>query len=300
MNNRIVFDEPADAYYRRALHVASNSGLTQLARCPAAYLFWVEHPEADEETAALAFGKAAHMAALEPDRFGDCYTVLPADAPRDLRYLRGAAKPSDATKAAIEWWDTWEATSAGRGVLTDADYRLAVAMGQSLRRLPMAFDGVRITGAELFDACQKEVTLYWIDEETGVECKARADLYAPDLGFAGDLKFCRDASRAGFFRAVNSHRYHVQDAHYVDGFRACGAPLRSFGFFPAEKAAPYLAASYHLGPASQTRGYELRQAGLRRLKACLESGEFPGYTTTMTVGEIPAYGMYDADEEIAP
>lgn len=301
----IFTDEPAEAYYVRRLDVASNSGLTVLDNeengCPARYFHWVHNPDDEEESAALAFGKAYHMATLEPERFRDVYAVMPSDAPRDLRYLRNAGKPSDTTKAAIAWWDDFEANNAGRLMLTRKDYDLAVAMAQSLRRLPMEFNGgkVRITLAELIDVCETEVSVYWIDEDTGILCKLRADLWSRELRFAGDLKGIRSASRSAFGRAIHAHRYHVAHAHYSEGFRVAGEPLASFGLLPVEKTAPYVAASWHVDPPSEERGWALRQRAMRRLQTCLQSGQWPGYTTTMTPIGIPAFGHYDLEDKAA-
>ena len=297
------FDVPAETYYVRRLDEASNSGLTIIdERCPAAYKWWVDHPDADEEeTAALTFGKAFDCAVLEPEKFGDLYAVMPADAPRDLRRFRNANRPSADTLRSIEWWDAFEAANAGRTFLTHNTYQQALAMAASLRAYEMTFnaDGREITvlAGELFDACQKQVTLSWIDEETGVLCKARLDLLEPDIAFAGDLKSARDASRAGFSRAINAHRYHVQAVGYADGCRACGLPLKSFAFFPVEKDPPYVPASWHVDAPSEERGWAIRQRSLRKLAECLRTGRWPGHTRTVESIAIPAYGFYDADKD---
>lgn len=299
---RIIYDEPGEVYYRRVLGEANNGALTIIDEgSPAHYLHWVSHPEDDESSTALAFGKAFHTATLEPELFGSLYTVLPADAPRDLRHLRDAKTKGDSTKASIEWWDEWDARSAGRMLLSASDYAQVVAMATSLRRYVMTFKSggrdIAVKCGELFDECAKEVTVRWVDDETGLPCKARADLYAPDLNFAGDLKSCLNASRAAFSRAINTHRYHVQHAHYCEGFRACGAPLSTFGFFPVEKIRPHVAASWHIDGPSESRGWEIRQRSIRKLAHCVKTGEFPGYTTTVEPIGIPAYGHYDSDKD---
>lgn len=294
--------EPPEIYYARRLDVANNTGLKIIdTESPAHYRFWVTNPEADDEgeTAALRFGKAYHMATLEPDVFRAVYSVLPQDAPRDMRRFRDAKKPSDETLASIDWWDAWEDENAGRVMLTRTDYDLAVAMAASQRRLELKFGMVRITLAELIDECLKEVTVYWIDEDTGILCKLRADMWSEDLCFAGDLKSAMCASREAFSQAIHRHRYHVQHAHYSEGFRAAGFPLKSFGLLPVEKKAPHVPASWHVGPVSEERGWAIRQRSMRKLAACLKSDRWPGYTDTMTPIEIPAYGHYDSEDNKA-
>jgi hypothetical protein len=297
--NRISYDEPAEVYYRPQLDVANYSGLKVLhLQSPAHYLYRATAP--DVETEAKRFGKAAHVALLEPERFGDCYRVLPADRPKDLRHLRDAAKPSQSTLDSIAWWDEWTAGEAGTVTLEAGEFALIQAMAASLRALRMDFPGVTITAGELFATCRTEVTVRWVDEETGLACKARADLYSEEFGFVGDPKFCRGASWAAFARDVNQFCYHLQHAHYCEGFRACGAPLKAFAYFPVEKEAPHVPASWCVGPASEARGWEIRQKAMTKLARCLQRNEWPGYTTTLTPIEIPAYGMYDAGEETSP
>lgn len=295
-------DVSPEIYYARQLDVASNTSLSIIdERSPAHYKFWCEHPESGEETPALTFGKAFDCAVLEPAMFGDLYAVMPANAPRDMRRFRDAKKPSAETLASIDWWDKFASDNAGRTFLTRETYDQALAMGASLRAYEMTFktDGhdLTVNAGELFDACQKQVTIYWIDEETGVLCKARLDLFEPDILFAGDLKSTLDASKAGFSRSINRYRYHVQAVGYADGCRASGYPLKSFAFFPVEKDAPYIPASWHVDAPSEERGWAIRQRSLRKLDACLKSGKWPGYTTTVEPIGIPAYGHYDADKD---
>lgn len=293
----IFLDEPADVYYRRQLDEASNSGLSIIdSQSPAHYHHWIVTPDDDEASKALTFGKAFHCATLEPDVFRATYSVMPADAPRDLRYLREAKKPSDATKQSIEWWDAWERDNAGRVFLSATDYDLAVAMAASLRALRLDFGSTRITVADLIGECETEVTVRWIDEETGILCKLRADLWSEELAFAADLKSCLSAAREDFARAIARHRYHQQHATYCEGFRAAGKPLRSFIFLPVEKAPPHVPAAWHIDAASESRGWDLRQRAMRKLHRCLQTNEWPGYTGTVESIAIPAYAHYDTEE----
>lgn len=300
----IFTDVPAEQYHRREIGVANNTALGIIdERSPAHLLHWyTSDDEGDkEESASLAFGKAFHCAVLEPDVFDDLYMVLPADMPRDLRHLRNAKKPSDDTLRSIEAWDAWEEHARGRIILPAATLDLAKAMAASMRGMVMEFKGdaapVEITVAELLEECETEVTLYWIDEETGIRCKARADLYARALRWAGDLKSVLDAAREAFAKAIFRHRYHVQHSHYCEGFRTLGEPLASFVFLPVEKEKPHVPASWHLGPVSEERGNEVRRRSMNKLLRCLETGRWPGHTTTVEEIHLPAFAFYHGDTE---
>lgn len=303
----VFYDEPPEVYYRRRLDEASNSGLAVIdVDSPMHYHFWVTDPEAADadESAALRFGRAFHCATLEPHEFGDRYVLLPDDAPKKPTERQlNARNPSMETVRAIDWWRTWELTAGSRETLARAEYQRALDMGAALRRYEMEFPDFpgkpTLKVGELIDACAKEVTIRWVDEETGVLCKARADLYEPDLQFGGDVKSCLSGAKEQFGRAMLAHRYHVQAAHYCEGFRACGVPLKSFGFFPVEKRRPHVPASWHADAPTEERGWAVRQRSLRKLARCLQTGRWPGHTTTMSSISIPAHGHYDTQDEAA-
>ena len=297
----IFTDEPAEAYYERRLDVASASGLSVLDNdedgCPARFFYYITEAVEDEDaTKEKDFGKAFHMAFLEPDRFDDVYTVMPSDAPKDMRRFRDAKKPSEDTLRSIDWWDNFAARNGGKVFLSAKSMEDCRGMASSMRRLTMEFPGVKILCGELLALCQTEVSVYWIDEETGIQCKLRADLFSEELAFAGDLKSAKSASRSGFSRAINSRRYHVAHSHYCEGFRAVGCSLKSFALLPVEKVKPYIAASWHVDAPSEERGWALRQRAMRRLKQCLDTGRWPGYTTTVQPIGIPAYGHYEYED----
>lgn len=300
MTGRILYDEPEASYHRRHLDVASNSGLKILdEKSPAHYWHWCQYPEEDRNTAALDFGAAFHAAVLEPDAFARRYCVTPADAPArpTIRQVH-AKKPSPATLEQIAWWQRWDADHTGLTMLAADDYDTIQGMAAKQRDQVLQVPDrggklIKIRGSELFDLCQKEVTLRWTDPRTGVECKARVDLACAELRFGGDLKSAVDASPDGFARAVHRYRYHQQDAHYMDGADACGAPWDTFLFFASEKTKPYEPGVYYVPPVARERGRVLRDRALATLKTCLDSGRWPGYTPTITELILPAYAYYD-------
>src|SRR5512143_2033910 len=93
-----------------------------------------------------------------------------------------------------------------------------------------------------------EQSAWWLDPETGLLCKCRPDWSRP--GLLLDLKTASDASPAGFFRALERYRYHVQAAYALDGWpQAGGGAVDQFLFVVVEKALPYAVALYELSSA---------------------------------------------------
>ena len=158
-----------------------------------------------------------------------------------------------------------------------------------------------------------EVTARWRDSETGLECKARADLWVPSLGVIADLKSCADASVEEFSRSVAKYTYHVQAAMYLEGFRIAsveateevrrkwrgsarteriasdGPQVDAFVFIAVEKEPPHLMAVYVLDEAAIERGRLRMRRGMRTLAECLAKDEWPGLPTHIQAIDLPRW-----------
>lgn len=253
---------PSAEYYRRERGVVSKTALDQVHRSPRHYLMWLDGE--DEQTPAMAFGAAFHVATLEPDRFVAQYAAKPADM-------------SFATKEGKAWRSEHE----GRIILSHDDHSKILAMSAAVRAHPIA--GPLLRGG------QAEMTLRWQDVDSGLRCQARVDYWRQDLRVAADLKSTSCAAARDFARSVAEYRYHVQHALYADGFAACGEPVEHFLFVAVEKTAPYLVAVYELDADSVAKGEASYREDLETLERCLHDDAFPGYPETIQSLSLPAW-----------
>lgn len=282
-SGRAIYGQPEADYHRRRLDVATASGLKQMLRSPAHFAHYVETGGGDSPT--LAFGRAFHCAVLEPDRFDLAYRVLPGDAPRRPTPQKINAKaPSDETRRTVAWWDAWNADP--RVSLDAEDYDRIRRMADSVRAHPVA--------AGLLVGGEREVVFEWEDEGTGLDCKARADLYLPGE-YLMDVKTCQDASKEGFARAVATYRYSLQLAHYLSGIRTCGDSIRWFVFLAVEHHAPYVCQPHILGPRTEQLGFDLRARAIEKQAACVRDGRWPGYSDALLETEAPAWAYYEIE-----
>lgn len=282
-------DEPAEVYHVRNLGEANASGLTQMLRSPAHFKEWVEHPEADKTSPALEFGRAFHCATLEPDVFEARYVVVPGDAPRyptDAQW-NAKGKRSPDSQAAVDYWLQWNADNGSRTRLSAADYDRARRMADSVRAHPVA-RGLLVGG-------DRETTMRWIDEETGIPCRARPDLRA-EGEFTMDLKSTRDASHEGFARSVAGFHYDLQQSFYLAAEKALAKPVRYFIFLACESEAPYVCQPYVLDPAAEQRGYALHRRAITKQAECLRTGRWPGYSEELSSLTLPAWAHYGIEE----
>ena len=149
----------------------------------------------------------------------------------------------------------------------------------------------------------REVTALW--EAGGIEWKARADKLIMPHGKTPctvvDLKKCQEADYLSCQKAIDNYDYHVQAALYHEGIKAILGCLPHFVWVFVEEHYPH-------GIQVIDCDDHTLQAGLDRLlqfedqyKACLDSGEWPGYGTKIIRGGLPSYRLrqLQQDQELA-
>lgn len=143
----------------------------------------------------------------------------------------------------------------------------------------------------LEEAADREVSVF--GEVDGVPIRARFDILGHLVG--GDLKSSRDASPAGFNRAVGNYGYHIQQQWYDDAHKAAtGSRLEDFRFIVVEMSDPFLVGVYELDFLWMDAAARAVKKARARFLECSESGVWPGYgSTTLTA---PTWAVYDDEE----
>lgn len=266
-------NERAEAYHVKTLGEISNSGIKRLLRSPMHYKAWIEDAEPVNETPAMMFGRAFHAAILESELFSRDYVLEPEFG--DCRFKENKTKR-----------DEWRAVNGGKIAISVDDAERILRMLDAVKAHPWASRAIREGVSEL--------TLRWVDEDTGLHCKARADRFVDGAApFVLDVKTCEDASPAEFSRAVAKYGYHIQHAHYCDGFRVLGKPLTNYLLLAVEHTAPYAVALYYIDAAAEARGYELRARAMESAAKCMASGEWHAYSNDISPLTLPAWSLKD-------
>jgi hypothetical protein len=265
-----------------AWDAVSQSQLKDLLRSPAHLQVALAAP--DEDTDALRIGRAAHCAVLEAPLFGTRYARLPEG-------FDGRTKAGKELRESID--------ADGRTALKAAEYDAALAIAATVGAHPSA-------SAVLYgEGGRNELSLVWVDEETGLICKARHDRHSPLIagGAIADLKTTQDASAREFERSIFTFGYHRQGAFYLRGAKAHELEAEHFVIVAVEKEAPFAASVYRLTEGAIAAGDAELSALLARYDHCRRSGQWPAYPTDVRDIGIPdwAWGasqrMADAMQE---
>lgn len=231
----------------------SRSSLFEMRKSPAHYKYALESPE--QSTPSLEFGTAFHTAILEPIKFKRIYRVMPSI---DRRTKEG--------KAVCQ-----ELISSGKKFLSVGDYETITEMQKSVF-------GNKYARALLMG--EKEMSYFWTDEFTGIDCKCRADCRT-DLKSTSvivDLKTCNDAQTDAFMRDCFKFGYDLQSAYYKTGIETVTGKPHKFVFIAVEKAPPYAVNILEADEIFIKKGYDDMRLYLGMLKECRDTDNFYGYT----------------------
>lgn len=189
----VFLDMPEAEYH--AVKAFSYSGAKEFFKSPAHFQAY-QRKEWEVDPDREKF-KAVHLLCLEEHR-------------RENLVVRDGVW-RDKLKAEVQ-----ELQKAGKLVLKQKDLDDANVIAEKIKAHALA--GAILSSSNTYT----EVSLFWIDERTGVYCKARIDsLTVDDELTLGDLKnFGSLANDHVLWKQITDSKYHWQMAHYDDGLFA--------------------------------------------------------------------------------
>jgi len=274
----LVYDMPeADYHTHPAL---SSTGARRMLRpgCPALFDFERRNPR--EATQAMKLGRAAHRETL-----GVGSDIVLGDWP-DFR-----------TKAAQEWRDEAEAAGLIPLLRDGKQWQHVRGMRDALHAHPLF--------GRLFDPERghAEVSAFWTDDETGVECRARFDFLPDPVDgrrlVIPDYKKTADPEPGAFARDAAKYGYPMQADWYLRGAQALGLGTSPAFVFATQSAdPPYLVSVVQLSRQDLILASHRNRIALHTFKACTEADRWPGYGETVHTLDMPAYWRNESESLI--
>lgn len=276
----MFIDMPADEYHSNPA-VVGHSALVSLLHSPKHY--FADLGCGRKVTPAMEFGTAFHTQVLEPERFNAEFVTKPKF---DLRTNVGKEKSA-----------AWDAENPGKTIISEADKESIEGMFAAL----MERDDIAVKIRNSY----REKSLFWTDEDTGIECRIRPDLLVYEEGSGqiiaiADLKSAQNASKAKFAKEIGDRGYDLQAAFYSDAISKTLGRRIPFFLIPVESAHPHGVASYEVGPVTMEVGRKKYRTALQLLQWCRENDRWPSYQLGESeVIEVPSwYARGVLEEEI--
>lgn len=231
----------------------SSTGVRELLQCPAKFRHRQQHPRAPKKT--FDEGHAAHCLILGA---GPKLVVVEGDGKGGPE-----AWTTNAVKAKVE-----EVRAAGAVPLRPSQMAMVEGMAEALQSHPHA--------PKLLSRGAPEQSMVWVDDATGVLCRAKADWLRPD-GVV-DYKSCDAADMASLTKSSYAWGYYIQAPWYLRGFRDRRPGVEPFfGFIAQEKEAPYLVQTYQLTERAMAYGDRKCAEALETYARCVADDKWPGY-----------------------
>jgi len=212
-----------DTFYYSDYEFVTNSQLGLIKQDVRTYKMMRDNPELNKETLPMIFGRAYHVAMLEPNDFNDKVLVF-----------------NSATRTTKGYKEFKENNPKAPTIILQKEYDKIMYM-----------QDVLFSHSEVNDLLQKEgereIAHAWQDDDSDVFCKGKAD-YKNGKTLI-DLKTTGDGSFYGFSNSCKKYGYDRQSAFYIDGF-GCD----EFVFITQEKERPYNVSIFYAGDEFIERG----------------------------------------------
>jgi hypothetical protein len=150
--------------------------------------------------------------------------------------------------------------------LTQKDYDVAMRAVDSLRKAI----GMMVN----HERAEREKEIYWTEEETGLDLRAKLDIVVPTrIGtHIIDIKTCSDLSK--FQYEVRDRRLWLQVAQYTSGLKATEGIDAEFIFCVVEKSGIYRVRNFQLSDETRYRAMVAYRETLNEIKRCYDTGDW--------------------------
>jgi len=265
----------------------SKSDMSLLLRSPAHYKYGEK-----EETKAMTFGSAFHMAILEPHKMGERYLVLPEGETLAKKF--GIALKQ-------------KAEEEGKEIIRQAEIN-------SFREMRRVLMGIPFFAMAMDSDPKFELSGYWEevvvydekeDKRRKILCKMRPDIInAWPICAIVDLKSTEDARSGPFFRVADSKGHQIQAAHYLKGAETLtNEPYKDFYFIAIERDTPHGVQVYHVDTQAPDHsayvqdGQKQREKAMKIYAKCLNDNSWPCYSTDVQQMDLPNWKKFKPRRE---
>jgi len=252
--------------YRNSHGISQSTLQTLRFKTPAHVKYLLENKSAP--TPAMILGSIIHGFALEPEQAEKDFVVRPE--------ISKVSKEGKAIHA------EFEKLNSHRTIVTSSQYDEGRKIAEAVRNHKVA--------GHLIRSGERELSMWWDDDDTGIKCKARPDIILDD-GIIIDLKTTENASLEEFQKSIYNYGYFIQAYFYLWGLSKYKQNVKNFIFICVEKSPPHAVAVYYLNEAAIDKGREMVRKLLDIYAAAVKTNEWPGYSEEIQPISLPHWGF---------
>jgi len=133
---------------------------------------------------------------------------------------------------------------------------------------------------KLIDGMEYQLSLFWTDDQTGLNLKTRPDICQRKKNVVVNLKTALDGSPKAFTRDLVSYDYPLQACVEISGCLATGlmTAVDNYFWLVVEKQAPYNATIYEFDKADIALCMDAYDYLIHKIAKAKEENNYPGYT----------------------
>jgi hypothetical protein len=273
MTNGIYTDISIQDYHSNKTHLSATG--IKLAKKSLALWKWMQsHPQ--ESKLAFDFGNSFEIALLDKLNFEKYVAIMQTQA-WIAKANEGREKPYDKPKASAKYQaeaEKFDIQNAGKYIITDVgphSYEYIEYMLESCYK-----DAVI---QKLISNTEYQVSLFWTDEQTGINLKTRPDICKRKKNVIVNLKTTDDGSPAEFSRTLANYDYPLQAAIEIRGCVESGLMPQVDNYFwlVVEKVPPFNATLYEFESSDQRYSMDELDYLLSKIRRAREENKYPGY-----------------------
>jgi hypothetical protein len=273
----IIRGMPDDVYHKsRGL---SRSGLKLLLDCPAKYYYkYISGEYEYKEKPSFKIGKAAHKFVLEgKEAFESTYWHNPfsdlkkAEIEKILLEKHNYSEKRLLSDQMYRLLD-FEGIAQKKIELSQSELNMVVGLARSIKSNPTANAAFKQDG-------ESELSIFWIDEKTGLWLKCRPDFLPYNCKLVPDYKTTSSAKPENLWTSFIDYGYHLQAAMYKLGIYAVtGLEVENFFFVMQEKEPPYISQIFVPDEMMVIQGEKQMRYAIDRYVECKETGIWQAYS----------------------
>lgn len=278
----LFYDEPFSTYLADREHLNAG-GIVNILESPRQYICALAgYGKEEDEPDHFRFGRAVHMAVLEPQKFRDAFVVEPVFEGRTKKgELTNSPNCQEVKDAKAAWY---AALPPNPLVLKNDEMDMLLEMIDTLLEHPQA--------ANMFRNGRPEVTGRWTHPKYKIKCKIRPDyltvVEASGKYYFFDLKTARSAQAGMFATDAARLKYHVKMSWYWDGLTAImGREPEGCALIPVEKSIPSKAEVFWLNEKDLETGRRQCNYAVETLLQCMEKNIWPRRKTGGSMLQMP-------------